>query len=153
MAGFKTYDPKAHTVSLGGLILFGFAKSKWLTAKRKGPLFSSTAGASGEVVRSKMADARGEIEFSAIASSQVNDALSALITLDDATGQGVGAFTLVDGNGTTVLHAPNVWIISYPDVDLAEEVGDTVWKLECDKLAIFRGGLSPLGLGSPSFSG
>lgn len=153
MSGFRTYDPKAHTFSLGGLILHGYAENKWLSAKRKSALFVSVAGASGEVVRSKMNDRRGEIEFVALAGSSVNDQLSALITLDDHTGQGVGAFTGVDGNGTTVLHAPNAWVTAYPDVELAKEIGEVIWKIECDAFAIFRGGLSTVGAGSPNFTG
>jgi hypothetical protein len=145
MAGFRTYDPKAYVVSIGALILGGFAPDKWLSAKRKTALFTSTAGASGEVARSKMNDARGEIEFTTLASSATNDVLSALVLLDDESGQGVGPFQLADLNGTTLLHAPNAWIVGYPDTELAKEIGEVPWKIECDVLAIFRGGKSPLG--------
>ena len=137
----KTYDPKANVVTLGGLILGGFAENKFLSVKRVTDTFSDQVGASGEVARSKSNDRRGEIELTTLASSATNDALSALAILDEQTGSGVGAFQLSDANGTTLVHAANAWIARMPDTELAKEVGETNWKIRCDSVDIFRGGL------------
>lgn len=136
----RTYDPKANVVTLGNLILQGFAENKFLSAKRVTDTFSDQVGCSGEVARSLSNDRRGEIEFTTVAFSPTNDLLSDLAQLDELTGQGVGAFQLQDFNGTTLLHAPNAWITRYPDTELAKEAGETVWKIRCDSLDVFRGG-------------
>lgn len=75
-----------------------------------------------------------------MASSTVNDALSNLAILDAQTGGGVGVFQCVDNNGTTRLHAANAWISKMPDTELAKELGEVTWMVECDVLEIFRGG-------------
>ncbi len=141
-----TYDPKANTITLGNLILGGFAENKFLTIKRKSATFTSQVGASGEVARSKSNDRRGEITFTTIASSPTNDALSALAVLDEQTGGGVGPFQLLDLNGTTLVHAANAWITKYPDKELAKEVGEVEWMIECDSIDIFVGGELPGGI-------
>jgi hypothetical protein len=141
-----TYDPKAHTISLGNLILFGFAENKFLSAKRAADTFDSKAGASGEVARWRINDRRGEVTFTTLASSTVNDQLSNLMILDEQTGQGVGAFQVVDNNGTTKLHAANAWIKRAPDTELAKELGEVEWMVVCDSLDVFRGGEIPGGV-------
>ena len=141
----KTYDPKANVITLGGLILQGFAENKFLSAKRTSATFTTQIGASGEVARTKSNDRRGEITFTTLASSSTNDALSALALLDEQTGAGVGAFQLQDANGTTLLHAANAWVSKYPDTELGKELGETEWMISCDSLDVFRGGTSTVG--------
>jgi Protein of unknown function (DUF3277) len=136
----KTYDPKEHVVTLGGLILQGFAENKFISVKRVSPTFTDQVGASGEVVRSKSNDRRGEVTFTVLASSTVNDALSALITLDEQTGAGVGAFQVVDLNGTSVQHSPNAWISKWPDWERGKESGENEWTFRLDNLTPFVGG-------------
>lgn len=138
-----TYDPKANTITLGTLILSGFAENKFLSAKRKTATFSSQVGCSGEVARTKSNDRRGEITFTTLASSPTNDALSNLLELDENTGGGVGPFQLADLNGTTLLHAFNAWLTKAPDTELAKELGEVEWVIEVDSLDVFRGGNIP----------
>ena len=142
----KTYDPKANVITLGPLILQGFAENKFLSAKRVTATFSTQVGASGEVARSKSNDRRGQVTLTTIASSITNDALSALAILDEQTGGGVGAFQVVDLNGTTLLHAQNAWVSKMPDTELGKELGETEWMIECDSLDVFRGGIIPGGI-------
>ena len=137
----KTYDPKANVISVGNLLISGFAENKFLSAKRMEKTFDSKAGCDGEVARSKMNDRRGEVELTLLASAASNDALSALAQLDEQTGGGVGPFQLSDQNGTTLLHSPNCWIEKYPDTELAKDVGEAMWMITCDSLDVFRGGL------------
>lgn len=136
----KTYDPGQHFINFLGIQLNGFADGTYLTVKRMSDAFSSVAGAGGEVARVRNRDKRGEITFSCLASSPVNDLLMAAALLDEESGAGVGVFSMMDGNGTTVVNAPNTWVKKIPDLEESKELPTREWTLECEDLDLFVGG-------------
>ena len=136
-----TYDPALVFPSLAGLVLSGFADGTFIEAERNEDGFALTVGASGEAARAQSRNRSGRVTFTVLATSQVNDALSALAAQDELLGTGVGVFHMTEGNGTTVLHAENAWIMKLPKVERNKEIATVGWAIECEDLEVFAGGL------------
>lgn len=136
----QTYDPGQLFMTFCNLPVDGFADGTFVTVERMTETFMSVAGAGGEVARSRSRDKRGSIKFTLLQSSKMNDRLSAIALADEVNGSGVGVFSMVDGNGTTIAIAPRAWIKKIAPVEFAKEVGPRDWEVECADLDIFVGG-------------
>lgn len=140
MSATRTYDPGKHFVMFNSVPISGFADGTFITVERTSEAFTSVAGAGGEVARVRMRDRRGAIKFTLMAVSPVNDLLSAVAALDEATGAGIGPLSIVDGNGTTLVVATNAWIKKLPSVEFSKDMPNRDWELECEKLELNVGG-------------
>jgi hypothetical protein len=136
----RTYDPGQHFVSFAGIPLTGFADGTYIVVERMSEAFTSVSGADGEVARVRLRDKRGSFKVTLIASSPINDVLSAIATKDELDGSGIGIFNIADGNGTTIVNAPNAWIKKRPSTEFSKELPKREWEFECDDLELFVGG-------------
>ncbi len=136
----KNYDPSLYRVIFAGSPLNGFADGTWITAARRNPTFTMTAGADGEVARAKSNDKTGSIVFTLLQTSQSNDVLSALALVDELTGNGVGPVLIQDLNGTTLVQGETAFIEKPADVTLAKEIEAREWTILVGKMNIFVGG-------------
>jgi hypothetical protein len=136
----RTYDPGQHFASFAGVSLSGFAEGTYLTVERLSEAFTSQAGAGGEVCRVRNRDKRGNFKLILLATSLINDVLSAIADKDEESGQGIGIFHVADGNGTTVVNAPASWIKKKPSAEFADKSPNRTWEFECASLDIFIGG-------------
>ena len=140
MAATPTYDPGKHFANFAGFPISGYADTTFIEVERSSEAFTKSVGAGGEVCRVRNRDRSATIKFTLMASSPVNDILSAIAIADEANGSGIGVLSIRDSQGTTVLLAGNAWIKKMPKVDFAKELPNRDWELECAVLDIFVGG-------------
>jgi hypothetical protein len=136
-----TYSADQVIVTVGGVIVSGFADGDFITAQYDEDRFTKMVGADGEVGRSKNPSRAGNIEITLAASSRANDELSALFNLDSLAGVDAPiAIAVSDLSGRTVIGASKGWIKSAPEVTFGKEIGERVWVLDCADLQMFVGG-------------
>lgn len=137
----QTYDPAAVVVNVAGINLTQFAKGTFVEVEYDTDAFSDDVGAGGEVVRVKSSDQRGTIRVTLMAASPSNDELSALASLDRATGQGVGPALVKDGpTGTSKHSAENAWLRRVANKPYSTEADTVQWEIRCAKLKAAVGG-------------
>jgi hypothetical protein len=129
-------------VSFATQIINGWADGDVLTLTRESDAFGSVVGVTGSVARYKTNDNRATVTISLMSTSPVNAALSAIFTADlyAPGGAGIGAFLIVDLNGTSIYTAGNCWIKRPPDPTWSNEPRERVWTLEAATIRDFTGG-------------
>lgn len=138
----RTYDPAQVFATFAGIPINGFAEGTFISASRDEDTFTKHTGAGGDVARTRNRNKGGKVSFTLMASSPTNDLLSAQAAADELAGTGAGALLVKDGNGSTVLAAPNAWISKPPAVEFGKELGDREWTIDCDELDMVIGGTS-----------
>lgn len=129
-------------VSFATVPISGWAQGDVLTVTREADAFGDTVGVSGSVARWKTNDNRATVTVSLMSVSPVNAALSAIFTADlyAPGGAGIGAFTIVDLNGTSLYTAGNCWIQRPPDPTWSNEPRERVWTFRIATIRDFTGG-------------
>jgi hypothetical protein len=129
-------------VSFAGVPIDGWSDGDVLTLTREADVFGSVVGVGGSVARYKTNDNRATITISLLSTSPVNAALSAIFTADlyAPGGAGIGAFTIIDLNGTSLYTAGNCWISRPPDPSWSNEPRERVWTFQCATIRDFSGG-------------
>lgn len=138
-----TYDPANHTVIFGAInIDSGFGKDTWIEVVFESAGWEDDVGVDGEVTRSKINDARATARITMMASSKLNDRLTAHYHADRATPGGLGAkpFLLKDNGGTTKVAAEQAWIQKQPDQTRTRKAGEVVWEIRLANAVAFHGG-------------
>ena len=127
----KIYRADQITASLANIILRGYADGEFVRIEQEADAFGDTVGTDGEVTRWMSKDPRSTITVILMASSDANDALSALHELDinQPGGAGVGVFQCRDNNGRSIYRAGSCWIAKAPNISYAREVPTREWKL------------------------
>ena len=129
-------------VSFAGIPIEGWADGDVLTLTREADAFGSVVGVSGSVARYKTNDNRCTVTLSLLSTSPVNAALSGifLADLNAPGGAGIGGFTIVDLNGSSLYAAGSCWISRPPDPTWSNEPRERVWTLQCATIRDFSGG-------------
>jgi hypothetical protein len=137
-----TYDPKKNIAVLAGITLnLGIAPDTFLEFEFDEDAFTKQVGAGGEVTRVVSRNKGASCKVTLMASSQVNDALSALYNSDRLLGNGIGEFMLKEVNGTTLIHAAEAWVKRLPNVDRAKDAGTVQWEIDIASAEGIVGGL------------
>lgn len=138
----RIYDSNQVQVSFSAVPVQGYADGDFLNITKESDAFTSKAGTDGDVARSKTNDRRATIEIILMQTSPTNDLFSAIHAADliASGGAGVGAFLVVDLNGTSLYKAGQCWIKRSPDPAFGREAQERTWVLECDVLQDFTGG-------------
>src|SRR6266850_1641762 len=110
------YDPDQVVILAAGVRIQGFADGEFVTVEQMSDGFSSVVGTDGQVARSKSNDRRAKVTIKLLQTSTSNDVLSAIHRqdLNAVNGAGVFPFQIMDLLGTTIVHAPQAWIVKYP---------------------------------------
>ena len=139
---FHTYSPDQVSIVFSGVLMDGLGEDTFLTLAKNSEAYTTTVGVDGKVTRNKILDESGTFTITLSASSNVNDQLSAIYNLDRLTpgGAGVGPFTVRDNSGRTLLHCPEAWISSYPDLEFGQENGENEWVISFSKCEVVIGG-------------
>ena len=138
-----TYAAEKVIVTVGGVIVTGFADGDFVTAKYDEDRATKKVGADGEVGRSRTASKAGTIEVVISATSKANDELSALFNLAQ-----IGGFDtpipvgIADLSGRSVAGASKCWLKTAPDMVFGKEIGDRTWVFDCADLTMSYGGNS-----------
>ena len=137
---FKNYDPTAVVLSIAGIIVGGFAPGSMVTVEANEDTFSLAVGAKGDGTRVRSRNNSGKVTFNIMAESSSNDLLSARLALDRLTGLGYGALVLKYVLGTTIVAAPNAWLVRPANINFDTDVQPREWMIEAHDLEIFGGG-------------
>lgn len=139
----KTYSADEVSLSVAGYTIdSGFADGEFVNIEMASDDFTDKVGADGEVARAKTNDRRATIKIKLLQTSQGNDLLSALRTLDinAPNGAGVGAFLLRDRSGLLVAQADKCWISKPPAIGRGREIGECEWTLRASSMNLVVGG-------------
>jgi hypothetical protein len=137
----KTFDPAAIIATIGAWpVTGGWSPGTFVKASRNTDTFSSEAGATGEVVRSRKHDKRGTIEFTFLRSAAINDYLSGLQAADEEFGTGIVPISITDLNGTTKVFGSESWLKKPTDLEENVEAPHRTYIFEVASLDIFVGG-------------
>ncbi len=136
----KTYNPADVVIVFAGVTIDGFDDGTFLTIGRDNPSFVSGTGSSGEGWRAKSNDKAGTATVTLLQMSAANDALSALLALDEASGDGIGPLLVKDNSGTSLYSAATAWIEKPSDGEFARSKSSREWVIKTDDLEIFVGG-------------
>lgn len=135
------YDPKETSVTVNAFPISGFADDTFISVVMDNDAFSDSAGADGEVVRTKTNDSRATVTITLQQTSQSNSVLSTLHNADLlANGTGVFAFQVNDQVGATIINAPRAWIVKLPDVGRAKTPQSVAWQIRLASTKSFVGG-------------
>lgn len=140
MGAVKSYDPAEVQVIIAGIKISGFADGTFVTAARKNASFALIVGSDGEGARAKSNDRSATVTVTLLQTSDSNDALSALLNLDELSSDGVGALMIKDNSGRLLLSAETAWIEKPPDAEFAREITNRVWVIETNELTGLWGG-------------
>jgi hypothetical protein len=141
MAKLGTYLPDQVAFIACGIPITGFAAGSFITVERNEDSFEFTPGAwPGSGCRSRKNNFSGRFTFTLLQSSADNLKLSALIALDEATGNGIAPTTLKDNSGTSLYAAAESWIVKPANGENGTEVTNREWIVESNLVAMGVGG-------------
>ena len=140
MADLKNYDPLKIIVVLGEIQFQGFAEGTFVTTEQETDTFTKSVGAGGDVTRVRNHNNSGRMTVTLIQTSPTNDLLSARFNVDKATGLNTAPLMIKDLNGTTLLEAPNAWIVKRAEVEYGSEASNREWMIDYDQLLGINGG-------------
>ena len=139
------YDPTSQNVSIGGVIIDGFADGTFIKAARNQDTWTFQPSNSGGGARSRNPDKSGTIEFTLHAGSPSNAYLSTLARTDELAGTGVVDCLVADRTTAQAsVGAAQAWVKKIPDFERQKEIGEITWVVECLELNIMHDGLVPV---------
>ena len=138
----KSYDPTQQSVVFDNIPIDGFGPDTFIKVSRDEDTWSYQPSNSGGGARSRNPNKGGKFEFTLLASSPANAALSAIARKDELTGQGVGnAYVKDRTTANAYCKAQNAWIIKPPDYERQKELGAITWTIQSDSVDIYHDGL------------
>lgn len=148
MSQATTYDPALVVASFAGIPIAGYADGTFVTVERNNDSYTLMVGAGGEAARARSRNSSGKVTFTLLATSPVNDLLSAVWHADELLGVGVGSVIVKDLQGTTLCVANNAWITKAPKIEFGKEVGTREWVIEAESIYMSAGGVISLAVDS-----
>lgn len=136
----KTYAPDQVVVTLGPVLVSGYATDSMISIEFNEDAFTLQMGVDGKGTRSRNANRSGRVTITLQQSSSSNDLLSGIAALDAASGAGVLPLLIKDMSGRSIYAAESAWIVKEPAAAFAKESGPREWILETDRLNAFTGG-------------
>lgn len=137
-----TYDPAAVHLTVGGLLIGGFAEDEFIEVERDADAYTKFVGAGGEVARIKNANRAGKVVVRLMMSSPSNDEFSALAELDEFADLGAVPILLRDQNGFTLWSSVYCWVKKLPKTVWKKDVEVREWTLDTGRLLGFVGGIA-----------
>jgi hypothetical protein len=136
------YDPAKIICVFAGIPLSGFADGTYFSITRNEESFALRTGVTGESCRAKNNNKSGRATFTLMQSAACNDLLSAMNAIDEGSpmGDGIGAFTFTDLNGTSSAAAEKAWIVKPADMGFSKEAETREWVIEMSDLTMVVGG-------------
>jgi hypothetical protein len=142
MSATKVYDPASVLMSFAGIPIRGFADGTMVNIEFNEDAFSLQMGTDGEGTRSKTNNRSAKVTISLMQSSDTNDLLSGVHTLDlnSPGGDGVGPLLIKDGQGRSLFLAEKAWIMKSPGAEYGREATAREWVFEMSELIAVYGG-------------
>src|SRR5688500_18008985 len=104
------YHPDQVVLSFMGVTFRGYAEGTFIEIEREEDGLIDYTGSLGEVCRTKNLNLVGEVVVTLMASSPVNDLLTAIALADQQSGLNYGPLICKDLNGTMRCFSPEAWI-------------------------------------------
>ena len=124
------YNPDLVTITVGGVLIQGYADGEFVVIEDMSPLFNEEIGTDGEVARSPSNDRRKKITIKLLQTSKSNAVLSALLQADLNTPNGATfECSVEDTLGGTICHGAESWIVSYPSSSFDRTAKSREWEL------------------------
>ncbi len=133
----KVYNADQVQVVICGVpVTKGWGDGTFLRIEQNEDSFTRVTGTDGETTRSRTNNRSHTITLTLMQSSDVNDLLSAVHTLDitSAGGAGIGPLIVKDGSGRSLYIAEKCWIKKPPAVEFGREAGPREWTFETGEL-------------------
>lgn len=125
-----TYDIRKLVVTLGTILITGWADGDCFQITQPEDSFETQRGADGTVERIAKNVSDVEITLTLLPSSLSNDLLMALHTLDKETGLGKVPFMMKDLNSvTTIATFLQAWIVKPPDSSRGNTANQREWMI------------------------
>ena len=128
--GVSTYRPQDVAVIVGGHILSGFADGSFVNVERNEDSFSLTVGSDGEGCRGANNNRSGKFTFTLGQWSKSNTFLTALITSDELSGDGIIPVLVKDNSGTSLHSAEEAWVVKPAAAGYDREPQNREWVVE-----------------------
>lgn len=123
-------DPKKIIITIGSIIISGFADGTFATITPDGDDFSMYRGADGTVSRANQHNNTAVLKLTLQQTAPVNDALSALREVDTVTSTGAVPVKITDLGGTTKHTASSGWIVKQPEQKYGKDVDTLEWEIQ-----------------------
>jgi len=132
--GFKSWNIMEMNINLSAVLLSsgGYADDEVMSIDWGDDWYSKYVGADGEVTRTRTNNFSATCTLKYAQTADANDTLSAMLTADIATLNGVlaGPFSAKDLAGRLVVTSPRAWIVGPPAIKIGKTVQVFEWKLD-----------------------
>lgn len=124
------YNPDLVVITVGGVIIQGFADGEFITVEPITPAFQEETGTDGEVALSPSNDRRLKVVIKLIQTSVSNAYLSSLLneSINDPTIP-TFEFNMEDTLGGSVAHGAEAWIVSFPSRSYDRTAKSREWEI------------------------
>lgn len=136
----KSYDPSQVVLTIGSILVTGFAKGTMITVEHDVDSYELEVGSDGEGCRTKSANRAGRIKFRLMQSADCNSQLSALHVADRATGSGLVPAGVKDLSGSSLAGCEQGYLERIPTAEFSDTLGEREWSFRTDVLINFVGG-------------
>lgn len=144
MAPLKEYDPGEVALTIGVFIITGFAPGTFITVAREAQTYTKTAGADGEVARTKSRNRSGSVTFVLMGTSPSNADLAAILIADENAGTGVTDLMIKDNSGNDLHIAAESWGQKPPNAPYGDELSNREYVWDCADITMISAGSGPV---------
>jgi hypothetical protein len=135
------YDPNQVQVSLGGVLLEGFADGTMIEVEPASDDYESKVGTKGDVGVARIYNPLSTVKIRFLQTSTANDQLSTLRNSSRAAAASgfASAFSMRDASGTTKVQG-TAWIQKRPTATMSNTIEAREWTLTVRETSAFIGG-------------
>lgn len=133
----NTYSPKDVILTISGYQITGWQS---ISISRSSKGFTSIRGIRGKNTRIPNVDTSATLSVSLLQTSQSNDVLSYIHSLDLQEGTARIVLMLKDNSGKSVFSSSEAYITSYPVVSFSGQFEYRNWEIFCQKTKFSVGG-------------
>lgn len=140
--GYNNFNPDLVTVGLGSIIARQFVRGSHIRLEWDEDHFIKVAGVKS-VVRVQVHIETARCTINLAPNSPTNDQLSALLKANKRGTSGAVPFFLKDINGTTLITAPNAWVVKPASYESAgDDAPGREWMIDMDEATGVVGSLT-----------
>lgn len=135
------YSPEDVTILIGGLFqVEGLQEGSFISISKGSPLYKTSVTTDGRVSRTYIKDQTHDVKLTVMATSDVNNALTAWAKTDSLLNGAMIPLFVKDGLGSTLFYAPLSWIEEIPASDFSTTVSSREWVIKTAGAEHFVGG-------------
>lgn len=117
-------------VVIGGMTIEGYNDGSFVTIETPEEIFKTKRTSSGKVVRTRIKNNIYKLTLSLHQTSESNDTLWRLLTLDKKLGDAIFPIFIKDSGSATSILAAQAWICNLPTITYSDGMEVREWELE-----------------------